>query len=181
MKRYVLTGTPGCGKTSLLRVLEIRGAFVIEEAATDIIAFEQSRGIKEPWKNPSFIDMIIKLQRQRQHQTADLSVPLQYVDRSPFCTYALAVYLNVPPSPLLLEEIDRVLQINIYEPQVFFLENLGFCAPTEARKITYDEALIFERIHQETYDKFGFQCLMIPPVALEERVIIIENFTRSLT
>jgi len=38
MKRYILTGTPGAGKTVLLRALELRGYVVIEESATDFIA-----------------------------------------------------------------------------------------------------------------------------------------------
>lgn len=179
MKRYILTGTPGCGKTSILRALEINGAPVIEEAATHIIAYEQCRGIEEPWKSPAFIDHIVRLQRQRQQQTTGLSTPLQYYDRSPFCTYALAVYLGYPPSSLLLEEIDRVLEEKTYEPQVFFLENLGFCTPTDARKISFEEALVFEKIHKEAYDKFGFQRLMIPPVSIEERLQIIYKTTRK--
>jgi predicted ATPase len=38
MKRYVLTGTSGSGKTSILRALECEGHPVVEEAAIDIIA-----------------------------------------------------------------------------------------------------------------------------------------------
>ena len=35
MKRFVLTGTPGSGKTTIIRQLEIDGLSVVEEAATD--------------------------------------------------------------------------------------------------------------------------------------------------
>lgn len=51
MRRYILTGTPGCGKTSLIRALEMTGASVVAEAATDIIAYKQMQGVAEPWKN----------------------------------------------------------------------------------------------------------------------------------
>lgn len=173
MKRYILTGTPGCGKTSLLRALEMKGQFVIEEAATDVIAYDQAKGITEPWKNTSFIDDIIRLQKQRQIQVDNAPVAVQYFDRSPFCTYALAMYLKYEPSVTLMAEIDRILHAEIYEPQVFFIENLGFCTPTEARKISYEEALVFEQIHREIYHKFGFKCLMIPPGTLDERVKLI--------
>ena len=40
MKRYILTGTPGSGKTSLLHELKSQGYSVVEEAATDVIALE---------------------------------------------------------------------------------------------------------------------------------------------
>ena len=34
MKRYILTGTPGAGKTSIIQALALRGYCVVEEAAT---------------------------------------------------------------------------------------------------------------------------------------------------
>jgi predicted ATPase len=37
-RRYVLTGAPGSGKTSLLQALAARGWAVVHEAATDVIA-----------------------------------------------------------------------------------------------------------------------------------------------
>ena len=58
MKRFVLTGTPGSGKTAILRQLEGEGYGVVEEAATDVIALEQAKGIAEPWTRPAFIDRV---------------------------------------------------------------------------------------------------------------------------
>jgi predicted ATPase len=65
MKRYILTGAPGAGKTAILRHLELDGYGVVEEAATDIIALEQAHGVVEPWSHASFIDAIVNLQRAR--------------------------------------------------------------------------------------------------------------------
>jgi predicted ATPase len=36
MKRFILTGAPGAGKTSILRVLAATGYPVVDEAATDV-------------------------------------------------------------------------------------------------------------------------------------------------
>ena len=90
MKRYILTGAPGAGKTAILRQLELDGYGVVEEAATDIITLEQAQGVTEPWSRASFIDAIIKLQRARQLRAARLTDDVQFFDRSPLCTYALA-------------------------------------------------------------------------------------------
>jgi predicted ATPase len=38
MKRYILTGAPGAGKTAIIRQLELDRFSVVEEAATDVIA-----------------------------------------------------------------------------------------------------------------------------------------------
>ncbi len=126
MKRYILTGTPGCGKTSIIRSLEVDGYTVVEEAATDIIAMRHAQGIAEPHTHPSFIDDITNLQKLRQVRIADAS-GIQFYDRSPICTYALSVWLGFPISITLANEIKRIEKEQLYQKQVFFIENLGFC------------------------------------------------------
>jgi predicted ATPase len=170
MKRYILTGTPGSGKTSIIHELKSKGYAVVEEAATDVIALEQANGNQEPWMQPDFIDKIVGLQKRRQMTTSTSLCELQFYDRSPICTYALSRYLGYAPSVCLLEEIRRIERENIYQKQIFFLENLGFCQPTEARKISFEESLIFEAIHVEVYTAFGYDCLKIPPHSLPTRV-----------
>lgn len=169
-KRSIITGTPGAGKTSLLRALECRGYPVVEEAATDLIALEQAQGNNEPWTHPSFIDHIITLQKQRQVNAAYIPSAVQFFDRSPVCTYALSVYLRFPPSPLLLEELQRIKDETIYQKQVFFIANLGYVEPTAARRISYEESLAFEKIHKEAYRSHGYECITIPAKPLKERV-----------
>lgn len=173
MKRYIITGTPGCGKTSVIRALELTGASVVSEAATDLIALRQAQGDQEPWKYPNFIDDIVKLQKHRQiDMCADYS-DLHFYDRSPICTYALALYLGFEPSPNLMSEIKRIHKYDIYEKQAFFLENLGFITNTDARQISFEDSLKFEQIHKEAYAKFGYECVVIPAKAIDERVEII--------
>lgn len=170
MRRYILTGTPGSGKTSILQALKHQGYAVVEEAATDIIALEHRRGNLEPWRQPDFIDNIVRLQKQRQMTTATQPHTLQFYDRSPLCTYALSLHLGYPPSPKLLEELERMEREQIYQQQVFFIDHLGFIEPTEARKISFEDSLRFEQIHRETYVAFGYDCLHIAPQPLAERV-----------
>ena len=52
MKRFIVTGTPGEGKTAIIRQLELEGFSVVEEAATDVIAAAQAGGTSEPWTHP---------------------------------------------------------------------------------------------------------------------------------
>ena len=178
MKRYILTGTPGSGKTSLLHELKSQGYSVVEEAATDVIALEHRRGKSEPWMQADFIDKIIRLQKQRQIETVASQDELQVYDRSPICTFALSRYLGYPPSACLLEEMERIERENIYQRQVFFLEHLGFCQPTEARKISFEESLLFEKIHAEIYTSLGYDLINVPLEALSERVHRIMNWIR---
>ncbi|MGD0212645.1 MAG: AAA family ATPase [Terriglobales bacterium] len=165
MRRFILTGAPGAGKTAILRQLELDGFSVVEEAATDVIALEQARGAAEPWTHPSFIDSVTNLQRLRQIRPSYLPDELQFHDRSPICTAALADYLGHPVSETLSRELERITTEAIYQNRIFFIRSLGFMAPTEARRITLEEAVRFERVHEATYRRFGFELVSVGSAA----------------
>ena len=154
MKRFVLTGAPGAGKTAIIRQLELDGFGVVEEAATDVIAVSQARGIAEPWTQPSFIESIVDLQRKRQIRASCQPEEIQFHDRSAICTAALAAYLGHPVSHTLSTELERIQSEEVFQKRVFFIKSLGFITPTEARRINSEGALRFERVHEETYRNF---------------------------
>ncbi|MFD0634363.1 AAA family ATPase [Catenulispora yoronensis] len=64
MKRYVLTGTPGAGKTTVIEELRRRGHAVVGEAATEVIARRQAAGEAEPWEAAGFVDLVLDVQRE---------------------------------------------------------------------------------------------------------------------
>ena len=168
MRRYILTGAPGAGKTTILHALQARGLAVVEEAATDVVAAGLARGVAEPWTDPDFIDAIVAIQQQRQ--LAASGGDLQVFDRSPVCTHALAVHLGRPISAGLLAEIGRIQREATYETGVFFIETLGFIEPTAVRRISFEDALKFEAVHEQSYRAFGYDLIRIAPASIEARV-----------
>jgi predicted ATPase len=178
MRRFIITGAPGAGKTAIIRQLELDGFSVVEEAATDVIAAAQAQGTAEPWMHPSFIDAIANLQRNRQIRASHQPDEIQFHDRCAVCTAALAVYLGYPVSPFLAGELDRIKKEGIYQNRVFFIRNLGFVTATEARRISFEESVRFEKIHEETYRGFGFELVSVEPRSVAERVSIIKAAIR---
>lgn len=174
MKRFALTGAPGGGKTAIIRQLELDGFSVVEEAATDVIALWQAQGIAEPWIHLSFTDSIADLQRRRQRRASCEPDGIQFHDRSAICTAALAVYLGHPVSDGLSRELERIKTEAIFQKRVFFIRNLGFVTPTAARRISFEETLRFEKIHEETYRNFGFEIVFVEPGGLSDRVAAIK-------
>jgi predicted ATPase len=174
MKRFILTGAPGAGKTAILRQLELDGFCVVEEAATDVIALHQAQGIDEPWTHPSFIDEVVDLQKRRQLRASGEQGGVQFHDRSAVCTAALAAYLGCPVPEALARELERIRAEATFQKRIFFIRNLGFITPTEARRISFKETLRFERIHEETYRDLGFEIVSIEPGHLLGRVAAIK-------
>lgn len=174
MRRYILTGTPGAGKTAVLRLLERLGYGVVEEAATDVIALAHACGEDEASDWEPFVDEIVALQRRRQLAAAAAG-PVQFYDRSPVCTHALARYLGRPVSAALAAELDRIARDRVYQRQVFFLRNLGFVTPTAARRISFADSLAFERVHEESYRALGYELVDVPAGPVADRVAAIRR------
>jgi predicted ATPase len=128
MRRFIITGAPGAGKTAIIRQLE--------------------------------------------------PVEVQFYDRCVVCTAALAAYLGYPFSPFLASELERVKKEAIYENRVFLIRNLGFITHTEARRISFEETVRFEKIHEEVYRDFGFELVSVEPGSLLERVSLIRAAIR---
>jgi len=179
MRRFIITGAPGAGKTAIIRQLELDGLSVVEEAATDVIAAALAKGTVEPWTHPSFIDAIAHLQRERQIRASYQPDEVQFHDRCVICTAALAVYLGHPFSSFLASELERVRKEAIYQNLVFFIRHLGFVTRTEARRISFEETVCFEKIHEKTYRDFGFELISVEPGSLPERVSIIKAAIRA--
>ena len=178
MRRFVITGAPGAGKTAIIRQLELDGFSVVEEAATDVIAAAHAQGVKEPWRHPSFIDAIANLQRDRQIRASCQPDEVQFHDRCAVCYRRAGRSPRLPCSPFLASELERVKKEAIYQTRVFFVRLLGFVTPTEARRISLEDTVRFEKVHEEAYRDFGFELVSVEPGSLIERVSAIKAAIR---
>jgi predicted ATPase len=180
MSGYILTGTPGAGKTSILRLLELWGHVVVEEAATAVIALQQAVGGAEWWNGGAFIDTILAVQQGRQARARVAGNAPIFFDRSPVCTLALSRHLGLPPSRQLAAEVDRIVTEKVYETTVFFVRNQGFVRATSARRISFEDSLAFETIHEQTYRELGFHLVDVPPGPLTERAALVQQAVQHL-
>ena len=178
MKRLILTGAPGAGKTSILRALAAGGYASVPEAATDVMTARLALDEAEPWADPLFIDRIAALQRQRREAPVGPGVTVQVHDRSAVCTLALARHLGHPVPPVLEQEVAWATGDG-FDRRVFFVRLLGFIQPTAERRISYAESQAFERIHEDSYRRLGFDLIEVPAATVAERAAAIDAHIRS--
>jgi len=163
IRRYVLTGAPGAGKTTLADALRLRGHRVVAEAATDVAGRFQAAGFDDPEHVGRFIAEILRVQRERAAGTHD---PVQIHDRSPVCTVALARWLGHPEP-----EVDD----SLFARDVFLVQPLGFLTRTAVRRISYPDSLRFAAVHADVYRERGFTLIDVPPAPVAERVGFVES------
>jgi predicted ATPase len=85
---------------------------------------------------------------------------------------------RVPVLPLLITELERIKTQAIYQTRVFFIRNLGFVTPTEARRISFEDTVRFEKVHEDTYRDFGFELVPVEPGSVVERICLIKSALR---
>ena len=162
IRRYVLTGAPGAGKTTLAEALRRRGHVVVREAATDVAA--------GGGEGAGFVEAVLALQLARERA---VTAPVQVLDRSPLCTLALARYLGVAPPAALRAAAEGAP--GRYQRPVFLVQPLGFLVPTAVRRISYADTLRFAAVHEQVYSEYGFTLVEVPAAPVADRVALVES------
>ena len=104
---------------------------------------------------------------------------MQVHDRSAVCTLALARWMDYPVTAELSEAVAHVTEEGLFDRRVFFVRPLGFCELTPVRRISYDDSLAFERVHETEYLRLGFELVDIPRGPVHQRAALIDAYLRS--
>ena len=70
-------------------------------------------------------------------------------------------------------EVERLARERFYAREVFFVRNLGYVEPTAARRISFEDSLKFERVHEEVFRSFGYELVDVAPAALPDRAAAV--------
>jgi predicted ATPase len=160
MKKYVLTGGPGAGKTTIGLTLEAMGEHYIREAAEDIIRRQQSCGMPEPWKDPNFQLDILRLQQQRERGVRK-DISRVFIDRG---TPDGLAYLDAQS-----ETAREILKSRGNYDRIFLIEHSGILKSTAVRRENLEEAKKLEDKLHKIYAALGYNITIIKPGTPEER------------
>lgn len=162
-QKYVLTGGPGSGKSSIILALEMQEEYVIREAAEDYIRLRQAQGQPQPWTEADFQDRILDIQMQREARIP-LDAERVFIDRGLADGLAYA-----KEGTATYKRIKAETEKARYE-KIFIIEPLEYTERTEVRRENHDEALRLGEKLNEVCKKLGYEPIRISSGTLEARV-----------
>ncbi len=167
--RFVVTGGPGGGKTTVLSALADLGYLVIPESARKIIKQRLAAGLT-PRPNPvSFGQEILHLDIEKYREAA-IHNHTVFFDRGVLD----ALYMLDAEGALTQYEIEQYVQQFPYHDVVFLLPPWEDIYATDSeRDQSFEESvLVFEGM-KKWYLKWGYQILEVPRDDINERVAFI--------
>jgi len=173
MKRILLIGSPGSGKTTILSELRKRGYTCFKEVSREIILEAQKRGIKQLFlTNPDEFNQKLLSGRIAQFNACtDLEDHFVFIDRGLPDIIAYNEYINIESSAEALTASEK------------FLYDFVFMFPTwkkifkndNERYESFEEALKIQDNLKNTYTKLGYEICEVPTGDVSERANYILN------
>ena len=167
MPRYVLTGGPCVGKTTVLKLLDTYGFGVLTETAREIIEEQNAaEGTLVPWIRPGDFQKAVAWRQWKKELFAPVEKPL-FLDRGMIdaCGYAALEEVPVP-------RIINLFGCGRYE-KIFLLEELPFYENDDSRK---EDRVFGQKVSEEirkAYIAYGYRVIFVPFLPPEERVDFI--------
>ena len=169
--KYIITGGPGSGKSSLLNALIDKGYLGFEEISRIVIREQHEKnGDKLPWKNLADFAEIC-FERMSKQLGSCSSTNYCFYDRGipDIIAYVRRGGLKVPKK--------YFEKSNQYNPIVFIAPPWQEIFINDAeRPESFNDSMEIYQFLKRTYNELGFKTIELPKVSISERVNFIENY-----
>lgn len=176
--RFVVTGGPGGGKTTLLTSLSERGYSFAPESARKIIKERLATGLSPRPEPVSFAHEVLRADIEKYRNIGANNRPM-FFDRSVLD----ALYMLDAENAVTHDEVARYIHDFPYNGVVFLLPPWKEIYGTDSeRDQTFEEAVgVFEGMRR-WYMQWGYETLEVPRSNIDERIsFILEAVDRLLT
>ncbi|MEI6731639.1 MAG: ATP-binding protein [archaeon] len=171
-KKYVITGGPGCGKTTTLNVLK-KDYQAIEEAARDVLIGYKKEGLEVSTFQGDVSQLqadILVLQLKREKEVEKYE-GIVFLDRGVPDNIA---YFNLTGTKIS-NDMLRESQKNVRKyKKVFLLEMIPY-KQDSVRKEPEEVAKKVHELIKKAYLDLGYEVVSVPFMSVEERVQFIKD------
>lgn len=173
-QKYIITGGPGTGKTSIINELKNRGFNCIDEVSREIITDQMSHGGDIlPWKNQIAFENRIANIRAQQYSESPKNC-ICFFDRSVFDCIA---YLKVNNLNTTSEILKNIKKYN-FNNTVFYTPIWEEIYKNDRERIENIEmAMKIQKSIIQTYKYYGYKLIEIPKFPITERTDFIISKT----
>lgn len=175
--RFVVTGGPGGGKTTMLSALSELGYRFAPESARKIIKERLAAGLSPRPEPVAFAHEILRADIEKYRRIGAINRPT-FFDRGVMD----ALYMLSVENAVTDDEVARYIDNFPYNGIVFFLPPWKEIYGTDAeRDQTFEEAVaVFEGM-KEWYLQWGYETLEVPRSNIDERIsFILKTIDRTL-
>ncbi len=168
-QKFIITGAPGTGKTSIINELKKRGFSISKEISREIIADELKQGGDVlPWKNLKAFSERVALLRKTQFDNAPEN-KLHFFDRS-----IIDVFAYMKLDKICSKSLELQLGETQYATTVFYtpIWKEIYINDTE-RKEDIISAIKVEETLLSCYKSFGYTLIEIPKLTITQRADFI--------
>lgn len=169
--RFVLTGGPGSGKSTIIDTITQRGYWCSKEAGRGVIQDQVSIGGDAlPWINQAaFAELMLCWEMRSWHEAEGKTRPC-FFDRG---VPDVAGYLNLSKLPVPGHLKDAITKFR-YNHTVFIAPPWPEIYVQDAeRKQSFDVAVATYNEMVKVYNLYGYQLIELPRLSVEERVDFI--------
>lgn len=171
IKKVVITGGPGTGKTSVINLLGKKYPILKESARLVLNKNKLFRGKDaEEARSTAFQEAIWDLEIKHYKRALSLNKKLVFFDRGFIDGFAYCKYSKIPISK---ERFNQAKEIK-YD-FIFILDPLPkkFYENDPKRSETYKESLKIHNFIYKTYKEFGYNPIRVPFDTVENRALFI--------
>ena len=169
-RKYIITGAPGTGKTTIINALIKKGYSCAEEISRELIAEQLSIGGDIlPWKNQiAFENHIANLRKEQYLNSSENNN--YFFDRSSIDCIA---YLKANKLEITTE-INQITKQCVFNKQVFITPFWEEIYINDGERIEDIKAAVnIENSLIETYKSLGYTLVKVPKISVNERVNFI--------
>lgn len=165
MRRIVVSGGPGGGKTTLLKALQERGYVVVHDSARSIIQARRRRAVS-PRPEPLAFAYEVLREDVRQCQAHAFHRGDIFFDRGVLDSLCMLHELGA----LRQDELEASLATYPYHRQVFALPPWEEIYVTDTeRDQTFVDAVDVHRLASDWYRRCGYDVIELPRISVAER------------